>query len=32
VYYPEDDRFLVERDATCAHYQVTTAEEARHGS
>jgi heme-degrading monooxygenase HmoA len=24
VYYPEDDRFLVERDATCAHYQVTT--------
>jgi heme-degrading monooxygenase HmoA len=24
VYYPEDDRFLVERDATCAHYQVTS--------
>jgi heme-degrading monooxygenase HmoA len=24
VYYPEDDRFLVERAATCAHYQVTT--------
>jgi heme-degrading monooxygenase HmoA len=24
VYYPEDDRFLVERDASCAHYQVTT--------
>jgi heme-degrading monooxygenase HmoA len=24
VYYPEDDRFLVERDTTCAHYQVTT--------
>jgi heme-degrading monooxygenase HmoA len=26
VYYPEDDRFLVERDRTCAHYEVTTAE------
>jgi heme-degrading monooxygenase HmoA len=24
VYYPEDDRFLVERDTSCAHYQVTT--------
>ena len=24
VYYPEDDRFLVERDATCVHYEVTT--------
>ena len=22
VYYPEDDRFLVERDASCAHYEV----------
>jgi heme-degrading monooxygenase HmoA len=22
VYYPEDDRFLVERDAVCAHYEV----------
>ena len=22
VYYPEDERFLVERDATCAHYEV----------
>jgi heme-degrading monooxygenase HmoA len=22
VYYPEDDRFLVERDAKCAHYEV----------
>ena len=22
VYYPEDDRFLVERDLTCAHYEV----------
>jgi heme-degrading monooxygenase HmoA len=27
VYYPEDDRFLVERDKTCAHYEVTTAEQ-----
>jgi heme-degrading monooxygenase HmoA len=23
VYYAEDDRFLVERDETCAHYTVT---------
>ena len=22
VYYPDDDRFLVERDTTCAHYEV----------
>ena len=22
VYYPEDDRFLVERDELCAHYDV----------
>jgi heme-degrading monooxygenase HmoA len=22
VYYPEDERFLVERDEKCAHYQV----------
>jgi len=22
VYYPEDERFLVERDAKCAHYEV----------
>jgi heme-degrading monooxygenase HmoA len=22
VYYPGDDRFLVERDETCAHYEV----------
>jgi heme-degrading monooxygenase HmoA len=22
VYYPEDDRFLVERDRVCAHYDV----------
>lgn len=21
-YYPEDDRYLVERDLTCAHYEV----------
>jgi heme-degrading monooxygenase HmoA len=25
VYYPEDDRFLVERDVTCAHYDVRAA-------
>lgn len=25
VYYPEDERYLVERDQTCAHYQVDTA-------
>lgn len=23
VYYPEDERFLVEHDDTCAHYDVT---------
>jgi heme-degrading monooxygenase HmoA len=23
VYYPEDERFLVERDLKCAHYEVT---------
>ncbi|MGH2967514.1 MAG: hypothetical protein ACRDK0_00400 [Solirubrobacteraceae bacterium] len=22
VYYPEDDRYLVERDSRCAHYEV----------
>ena len=22
VFYPEDDRFLVERDLTCTHYEV----------
>jgi heme-degrading monooxygenase HmoA len=27
VFYPEDDRFLVERDLTCTHYDV--AREAR---
>jgi heme-degrading monooxygenase HmoA len=27
VYYPEDDRYLVERDATVKHYDVTTAED-----
>ena len=26
VYYPEDDRYLVERDDTCAHYQVTAGD------
>ena len=25
VYYPEDERFLVERDVTCAHYAVRDA-------
>jgi hypothetical protein len=24
VFYPEDERFLVERDRTAAHYEVTT--------
>jgi heme-degrading monooxygenase HmoA len=24
VFYPEDDRFLVERDLTCTHYVVDT--------
>ncbi len=23
VYYPDDDRFLVERDEVCAHYEAT---------
>ena len=32
VYYPEDDRYLVERVDTCAHYQVTNADETRSGS
>jgi heme-degrading monooxygenase HmoA len=27
VFYPEDDRFLVERDPTSAHYQVDTYRE-----
>ena len=27
VYYPEDDRYLVERDDTVAHYEVTGGEE-----
>ena len=25
VFYPEDERFLVERDVTCAHYDVRAA-------
>jgi heme-degrading monooxygenase HmoA len=29
VYYPEDDRWLVERDEKCAHYQAEAAEPAR---
>ena len=28
VFYPEDDRFLIERDLTVAHYQVAEAEGA----
>jgi heme-degrading monooxygenase HmoA len=24
VFYPEDDRFLIERDLTCRHYTVAT--------
>ncbi|HEY6777288.1 MAG TPA: antibiotic biosynthesis monooxygenase [Thermoleophilaceae bacterium] len=28
VYYPEDDRYLVERDHTVAHYEVTGREES----
>jgi heme-degrading monooxygenase HmoA len=27
VYYAEDDRYLVERDLTVKHYEVTTAED-----
>ena len=26
VYYPEDERYLVERDDTCAHYEVVGGE------
>jgi heme-degrading monooxygenase HmoA len=25
VFYPEDDRFLVERDLTCTHYEVASS-------
>jgi heme-degrading monooxygenase HmoA len=25
VFYPEDDRFLIERDLTCPHYEVVAA-------
>jgi heme-degrading monooxygenase HmoA len=28
VFYPEDDRFLVERDRTSSHYQVDTYRQA----
>jgi heme-degrading monooxygenase HmoA len=31
VYYPEDDRFLIERDEICAHYEVE-GDSARDGS
>lgn len=24
VFYPEDDRFLVEREGTCLHYEIDT--------
>jgi heme-degrading monooxygenase HmoA len=27
VYYPEDDRYLVERDAMVKHYEVTSGEQ-----
>ena len=27
VYYPKDDRYLVDRDLTVKHYEVTTAED-----
>jgi heme-degrading monooxygenase HmoA len=27
VYYPEDDRYLVERDARVKHYEVTSGEQ-----
>jgi heme-degrading monooxygenase HmoA len=30
-YYPEDDRYLVERDETCAHYEVVTTEDGPNG-
>ena len=26
VYYPEDEHYLVERDDTCAHYEVVSGE------
>ena len=28
VYYPEDDRYLIERDERVKHYDVTTTQEA----
>lgn len=28
VYYPEDDRFLVERDSVCSHYSVESHPDA----
>jgi hypothetical protein len=27
VYYPEDDRYLVERDVRVKHYEVTSGEQ-----
>jgi heme-degrading monooxygenase HmoA len=29
VYYPEDERFLVQRSATCEHYEVAAHEPGR---
>jgi heme-degrading monooxygenase HmoA len=29
VFYPEDDRFLVERDLTCSHYEVSASPGSR---
>ena len=31
VFYPEDDRFLIERDETATHYHVETAFELERG-
>jgi heme-degrading monooxygenase HmoA len=31
VYYPEDDRYLIERDATVSHYEVADQIEPRFG-
>src|SRR5215218_7041969 len=32
VYYPEDDRFLVDRDERCAHYEVDAQTSSAAGS
>ncbi|MDP8927644.1 MAG: antibiotic biosynthesis monooxygenase [Actinomycetota bacterium] len=31
VFYPEDDRFLIDRDLTVSHYEVVEATGAQHG-